>query len=203
MLTLKRTINKALGGVAVLLFALLVVVTVWQVITRQVLNNPSTWSEELSKLVFVWLSFVGATFLFGERGHIAVDILARKFLPGGAQRALATTVQLVIAFFALTAMVWGGILAARTAWNQNLTALPVTIGWVYVVIPICGVIIAVYAVIDALTIAGGAQDPYSSGHSDSEPEPSTRAGEASAAGPTSDGGSDAQPMPASTITPRR
>src|SRR5699024_11755310 len=52
-------ISKALGLASIVLFAVLVCVTAWQVFSRQVLHSPSTWSEELSKLLFVWLSFAG------------------------------------------------------------------------------------------------------------------------------------------------
>src|SRR5699024_9036194 len=108
------------------------------VFTRQVLHSPSTWSEELSKILFVWLAFAGSAFLFGERGHIAVDFIARK-LPLSAQRILQVIVQIVILVFAVLAMIWGGYLAASIAWNQQMTALPLTLGWVYVIIPIAGV----------------------------------------------------------------
>ncbi len=159
MTTTKSVLTKFLSIVSIILFAVLVCVTVWQVFSRQILNDPSTWSEELSKILFVWLSFAGSAFLFGERGHIAVDFLARK-LPEGLQRALQSFVQIAILIFAVVAMIWGGYLAASIAWNQDLTALPLTIGWVYVIIPIAGVFIAIFAVIDLIAVATGKETAY-------------------------------------------
>ncbi|ANE04569.1 TRAP transporter small permease [Corynebacterium crudilactis] len=159
MMKFKSVVTKALGLASIALFAVLVCVTVWQVFSRQVLHSPSTWSEELSKLLFVWLSFAGSAFLFGERGHIAVDFVARKF-SSSTQRILQIIVQLLIVVFALLGMVWGGYLAASIAWNQQLTALPLTIGWVYVVIPIAGLFIAMFAVIDLISVASGKEEPY-------------------------------------------
>lgn len=159
MTAFKGVLSKFLGIVSVIIFAVLVLVTTWQVVSRQALNDPSTWSEELSKILFVWLSFVGSAFLFGERGHIAVDYLARRF-PLRVQKIMAVFVQLVILFFALVAMVWGGYLAASIAWNQNLTALPLAIGWVYVVIPVAGLFIAVFALIDLVAVLTGREAPY-------------------------------------------
>lgn len=156
---LKKPLLTLLGILSIILFALLVCVTVWQVFTRQVLDNSSTWSEELSKILFVWLSFIGSAFLFGERGHIAVDFIARRFGPR-ARRVLAIVVQVVIIAFALGAMIWGGYLASSIAWNQNLTALPFTIGWVYLVIPIAGVFIAIFALMDIVGLSLGETDPY-------------------------------------------
>lgn len=159
MTRFKSALSRVLGIFSIILFAVLVCVTVWQVFTRQILDDPSTWSEELSKILFVWLSFIGSAFLFGERGHIAVDFVARKFPPIG-QKTLAAFVQVAIIFFALVAMIWGGYLASSIAWNQNLTALPFTIGWVYVIIPIAGAFIAVFAVIDLIAVLTGKEPPY-------------------------------------------
>lgn len=159
MLATKKALNKVLAFLSVVLFTVLVCVTVWQVFSRQVINSPSTWSEELSKILFVWLSFIGSAFLFGERGHIAVDFIARRLPPIG-QKVTAAFVQLVILFFALGAMVWGGYLASSIAWEQNLTALPFTIGWVYLIIPIAGVCIAIFALIDFVEVLQGKEPPY-------------------------------------------
>ncbi|SER41575.1 TRAP transporter small permease [Corynebacterium cystitidis] len=159
MHAIKVGLRNILAVISIVLFTVLVITTSWQVISRQVFHAPSTWSEEFAKICFVWLTFLGSAFLFGERGHIAVDFLARK-LPSAGQRAMQLFVQLMILFFAVVGMLWGGFLAAGNAWYQNLTALPFAIGWVYVVIPIAGVCIAIFAVIDLIEVATGKQEPY-------------------------------------------
>lgn len=159
MLKVKAGISKVLGWLCVVFFAVLVLVTVWQVFTRQVLHAPSTWSEELAKITFVWLAFLGSAFVLGERGHIAIDFLARK-MPQVGQKLLASIVQIIIIFFAVIGLIMGGINAASIAWEQNLTALPISIGWVYVVIPITGVIMTFYAATDLYLIVTGKEEPY-------------------------------------------
>lgn len=159
MIAFKNILTRVLGTISVILFAILVCVTVWQVFSRQVLNDPSTWSEELSKILFVWLSFSGSAFLFGERGHIAVDFIARK-LPLAGQRILQVIAQIIVVLFAVLAMIWGGYLASSIAWNQQMTALPLTLGWVYVIIPIAGVFIAIFAVMDLIAVATGKEPAY-------------------------------------------
>jgi TRAP-type C4-dicarboxylate transport system permease small subunit len=157
--TIRSFLKSILAVLSVTLFAVLVATTTWQVVSRQILNEPSTWSEELARLLFVWLSFLGSAFLFGERGHIAVDFLARK-LPFAGQRVAQIFVQVIVLLFALVGLVWGGYLAASIAWEQNLTALPFTIGWVYLVIPIAGVFIAVFALMDIVGLSLGEIEPY-------------------------------------------
>lgn len=159
MLKIKAGISKVLGWLCVVFFAVLVLVTVWQVFTRQVLHAPSTWSEELSKVTFVWLSFLGSAFVLGERGHIAIDFLARK-MPLWGQQISAIIVQLIVIFFAVIGLIMGGINAAVIAWPQNLTALPLSIGWIYAVIPLTGVIMTFFAATDLYLVASGKETPY-------------------------------------------
>ncbi|MGC5615862.1 TRAP transporter small permease [Georgenia sp. Z1491] len=173
MRAIKRVLDTALCWITVVLFALLVVVLVWQIFTRQVLGDPATWTEEGARLTFVWLGLFTSAFVFGERGHIAVEFLARK-LPGGAERVLAIVVQLVVLAFAVVVLIWGGMRASDNAWLQNLSALPFTLGQMYLALPISGVLIAFYSIYYILQVATGAEAPYGD-HTD-EDDPDVRVG---------------------------
>lgn len=159
MTKFKSAIAKVLGWASVVLFALLVCTTVWQVFSRQILQSPSTWSEEFAKVCFVWLAFLGSAYVFGERGHIAVDFAARA-LPLKVQKATVVFVQITIIIFAIFALVWGGLRSSFIAWNQNLTALPFTIGWIYLIMPVAGVAIALFACMDLIAVLTGQEPPY-------------------------------------------
>ncbi|WP_432487703.1 TRAP transporter small permease [Kineococcus sp. SYSU DK018] len=152
----KKVLDRVLTVVCVVLFSALVLTVAWQVFARQVLDSPSGWSEELAKYLFIWLGLLGAALVFGERGHIAVDVGVRR-LPAGAQRVLAAVVQLAILTFAATALVWGGYRVVVLAWDQNLTGLPVNVGSLYLALPLCGVLVAFYALHHLLATATGAE----------------------------------------------
>ncbi|ADH92732.1 TRAP transporter small permease [Arcanobacterium haemolyticum] len=159
MKALTQHVNRVVGYVCALLFALLVATTVWQVFSRLVLDSPVTWSEELAKILFVWLSFLGSAYVYGERGHMAVEFLARRF-PNAVERLLALGTHVAALLFAVIVLVWGGANAAANAWSQNLTALPTTIGVVYVVIPIAGVAFVFYTVSHLIAISTGQMSTY-------------------------------------------
>lgn len=142
---IKKALDKVLQGASVVLFALLVVVVVWQVFTRQVLDSPSAWTEEAARYTFVWVGLFATALVFSERGHIAVDYVVTKFSPGG-RKLVAVVVQLAIIFFALAVLVYGGLRAANGAWNQSLSALPTQVGVMYLAMPISGLLIAFYAI---------------------------------------------------------
>ncbi len=154
MRTLKNVLDKVLAAACVVLFAVLVLDVVWQVFSRQVIGDPSTWSEEAARYIFVWLGFFAAALVFSERGHIAVDFLVRK-LPRGIERAVAVLVQVAIIAFAGIGLVWGGWRAAQGTWATNLTALPTQIGKMYLVMPVTGTLIVIYALYHVTAVLRG------------------------------------------------
>lgn len=154
MSPLRRFLIQALKVISIVLFVVLVLVVLWQVFARQVLSTPSTWSTTVSQYLFVWLTLFSVTFVFAERGHVAVDFVARQ-LPSGAQRVIAILVQLSILLFALLALVWGGIRGMDMSWTQAIPGLPVTVGQMYLALPVAGVLIAVIAAEDLLRALRG------------------------------------------------
>ena len=155
----KKVIDRILGVFAVILFAALVVVVVWQVFSRQVVGSPSTWTEEAARQIFVWVGLISAALVFGERGHIAVEFVVRKF-PPRVEVIIATIVQLIVLAFAVVVLVWGGWRASQNAWTQSLSALPFTVGQMYLALPVSGVLTAFYSLYYIIGIATGKEEPY-------------------------------------------
>ncbi len=156
MTTVKNALDAFLTWTCVTLFAVLVVDVSWQVFTRQVLNSPSGWSEELAKYVFIWLGLFGSALVFGERGHIAVDFAVRR-LPGTLRIAVTVFVQLSILAFTCLVLIWGGYRVSALAWDQVLPGLPLNVGPLYTALPISGVLIAFYTLYHLIRILTGAE----------------------------------------------
>ncbi|GAA4965396.1 TRAP transporter small permease [Kineococcus glutinatus] len=155
----KNALDRVLSWVCVVLFAALVLDVMWQVFTRQVLDAPSAWSEELAKYLFIWLGLLGSALVFGERGHVGVELLVQK-APPAVQRVLSLTVQTTILLFAVVALAWGGWQVVDIAWDQKVTGLPFNVGQLYLALPICGVLTAAYTLYHIVRIARGDEPPY-------------------------------------------
>jgi TRAP-type C4-dicarboxylate transport system permease small subunit len=155
---IQKALERVLQVASITLFALLVVIVVWQVASR-LLGAPATWTEEAARMTFVWVGFFAAALVFSERGHIAVDFLAR-LLPNVGQRIVATYVEVVIIAFAGIGLVWGGSRAVAGAWGQGLGSLPFTLGQMYLVMPIVGVIIILFALLNIIGIVRGTKEAY-------------------------------------------
>ena len=156
MTAVKNVLDRILESICAVLFAVLVVDVSWQVFTRQVLDSPSGWSEELAKYLFIWMGLFGSALVFGERGHIAVDFAVR-WLPEKVQIAVTVVVQLAILAFTSLVLVWGGFRVSSLAWDQNLPGLPLNVGPLYLALPISGILIAFYTLYHLIRILTGAE----------------------------------------------
>lgn len=153
----RRMIDRVLAVICVAIFAALVIVVSWQVISRQVLGAPASWTEESARYVFVVLALLGAALVFSERGHIAVEILVKKF-PVPVQRVVALAVEASIVFFAGYVMIFGGYEVAMNAWNQNISTMPVSVGQVYLILPVAGALITFFALCHIVGMFAGTEE---------------------------------------------
>lgn len=154
MWKIREGLLSALKLLCIVLFSVLVLVVVWQVFTRQVLGDPSPWTTVTAQYMFVWLSLFAATLVFGERGHIAVDVLAQR-APGAVRQVLVVAVQACTLAFAVLAMIWGGLRGVSMSWDQVIPGFPFTVGHMYLALPVAGVMIAFLALEDLLLAVRG------------------------------------------------
>ena len=78
MKQLRKILDNILNVLAGVSFLAMVALTCWQVFTRYVLQNPSSWSEELVSYLFAWMALLGAAIVVGERGHMNIPILVDR-----------------------------------------------------------------------------------------------------------------------------
>ena len=154
MKTLRNMLTKLLHVLAGVSFIAMVVLTCWQVFTRYVLQNPSSWSEELVSYLFAWASLLGASLVTGERGHMSIPILVEKMQPS-MQKALGILGELVAFAFSLIILVYGGVQITRFAMGQMTSSLGVAVGVFYVVMPLCGVLNMLYTVLNIAALCQG------------------------------------------------
>lgn len=142
---IKRSLDKFLGIFCIALFAFLVLLVTWQVITRFIFNEPSVFSEELAKYCFVWLVLFGSAYVFGENGHMAIEIIRDKF-PRKLKMAVEVFIELVIIAFAALILIKGGYAVTEIAWTQLSASLKIPVGYLYAAMPISGICIIFYCI---------------------------------------------------------
>ena len=154
----QKVVDKIIAGICLVVFTGLVAIVAWQVFTRQVLKNSAPWTEEAARYTFIVLALFAAAYVFSERWHIAVEMLLEK-LPQAPQRALSVLIELVVAFFIGSAFVYGGSLLSQNAGHQGSATLPFTVGQVYSVMPVAGVIVLFYCLVNVVNLLAGVAKP--------------------------------------------
>lgn len=151
---LRNALNKTLNALAGVSFLAMVILVCWQVITRYLLKNPSTWSEELVSYLFAWMALLGASLVVGERGHMNIPIVVERMSPK-IRKVLALFAEVIAFLFAAVILVYGGVQITSLAMGQMTSSLGVAVGVFYVVLPLSGVLNMIYAVLNIYDIAKG------------------------------------------------
>lgn len=148
---IRNIMNKVIRIVCILLFTFMVIIGTYQILVRYIFNSPSTVSEELLTYSFTWMSLFAAAYVFGKREHMRMGFLADK-LNKKKLTILNAIIEIIIIAFALIVMVYGGISITSLSMTQKTASLGIPMGYVYIVIPITGVVIAVYGVLNVICL---------------------------------------------------
>ena len=151
----RGTLDKALEAVIIFLSGLMVVVGAYQILVRYLFNKPSTVSEELLTYAFGWMSLLAAAYMFGKNGHMRMGFLADK-AEGSSKRTLEVISQCLIFGFAAVIMIYGGIQITSLTMSQRTASLGIPMGYVYLIVPLSGVLILVYSIMNMAEMTGRA-----------------------------------------------
>ena len=147
----REKLDKFLEKILIVIMSLMVVNVLWQVFTRFVVGTPSSFTDELARYLMIWVGVLGAAYVAGKNNHVSIDVFAKK-LSVGKQRQLANVVGIIIILFALTALVIGGLRLVYISYilGQQSSALRIPLAYVYLVIPISGILVIYYKISDIL-----------------------------------------------------
>ena len=106
---------RVLDAVMVVLLALMVLLVFGNVVLRYAFDSGITVSEEVSRWLFVWMTFLGAIVAIKEHGHLGTDMLVGRLGVTGKKACL------VIGHLAMLYVCWllfqGSLAQARINWD--------------------------------------------------------------------------------------
>ena len=145
----RKNIDRALEFFLVVLMGSLVIDVVWQVASRFIFKDPSSFTDELATFLLIWVGLAGAAYVKGKNEHLAIDILHTKLSPFQVNRMMIF-INFLIIVFSMAIMVAGGIWLVYTRFvtGQLSAALQIPVGYVYMIVPISGLLMAYYAADD-------------------------------------------------------
>jgi TRAP-type C4-dicarboxylate transport system permease small subunit len=144
---MKQFVDKMVSSALIIILGVMVIAVVWQVFSRYVLTDPSTYTDELARFLMIWLGLLGAAYVSGKNMHLAIDILPNK-LKGKSKLNLLVFIDILILFFVISVMVVGGgrLVYMTFILNQTSASLQIPLAYVYTILPLSGLLIAYYKI---------------------------------------------------------
>ncbi len=135
-------LNKALGVLTGLLFLVILLLVGAQILCRA-LGVSVPWTEEVSRLLFVWLIYLGASVAFHDRAMIVIDTV-----PLMAPRTFWWLLPLaeVVVFSIVVFLFSASLPMVSSAWNTSLSTVSwISNGWAYVAFSVAFALMFVHA----------------------------------------------------------
>ena len=145
---LTNLITKYLKLDLIILMTVIVLDVSWQIFTRFILVNPSSYTEELAGFLLIWIGLLGASYALHTRAHLGIDILTTK-VSGLKRQVVEIIIYTIVLLFALFILVIGGLKLVNITFtlNQVSAAMGIPIGYVYLVLPLTGLLMIYYSIV--------------------------------------------------------
>jgi len=137
-----KVIEKVLKTANIVFLTVMTLTILIQVSFRYVLSNPLDWTEEVARLMLVWLTFSGATLIFIKLEHPSIDLFVKIF-PPSIRHYLKILNFLLIGIFLAYALL-GGIKVLKVSKLVSSVALGFPMTLVYLSFFFNGILIFIY-----------------------------------------------------------
>ncbi|EGU60413.1 TRAP-type transporter small permease [Vibrio nigripulchritudo ATCC 27043] len=127
--------------ITVPLMLVLLVVLSWQIGTRWLLDDPSLWSEELARVLFMYMALIGCAIAIKNSSHVNITFFSHK-LPLKARLILVLSLELAVLVSIFAIIYLGYQHVQRTAFFELIT-LEISSKWMNYSLPLGGVFMVV------------------------------------------------------------
>ena len=160
---MKRSIQKVdkclsmiENAVIILGLSAMFLILLAQVIMRYVFSRPLTWSEEAARFIFVYVSFIGISYAYRQKGHIRMEVVVNLF-PQAVRRGLEVLINLgTIALFCYMIPFSFRFIGIQAGVKATATHIPMSI--VYTALPLGMAPSCVRLLISSLRIVWGEEE---------------------------------------------
>lgn len=115
-----------------------------QVVARYVFQDSLTWSEEIGRYIFVWMSFLGMAVAIKAKAHVALDILLKNV--NYKMKKIITCINAILVSCFAIGIIYSGCLLVDLGGRQRSAALELPMDMIYMIIPISGVLMLYFTI---------------------------------------------------------
>lgn len=155
--SINHYINKLLCGALAVFMGVMILAVVWQVFTRFVMRDPANFTDELSRYLLIWIGILGGAYTYSIKRHLALELIIPHCSLKG-KLILGIIINLIVIAFAAITFIYGGwFLVSNTLMHGQISpgiafgSHHLLIGYVYLVVPIAGILISYFGVIDIIS----------------------------------------------------
>lgn len=133
-----RWTNEGVKFVMIFSLIVMTILVFLQVVFRYAIKASLSWSEELARYFFIWLTFIGASYAARERSHICVGELVERIRHAGLRKFIILLANLLSIAFLVVLIRYGIPIAQRILELKQISpSMPfLYIGLVYIAIPL-------------------------------------------------------------------
>ena len=149
---IRDKLNRVLEVILIMLLGVMVINVSWQVFSRYVLANPSSFTDELARYLMIWLGVLGTAYVSGKRLHVAIDILHSQ-LSLSSQKTMQKVIFSIVILATFLIFIIGGSRLVYLSYllGQKSAALQIPLYLVYVCVPLSGACIIFYKINDLIS----------------------------------------------------
>lgn len=130
--------EEYLGGI---LFSVMFITLIMQIFSRQILNKPLIWTEEVARLVFVYIAMLGVTLGIKYDQHVGIEVISDKFSPRVAK--IMDIVKTILTGIIIVLLIVIGLGITKRKASLDLISLGISSGYLYGALPLGGVMMGI------------------------------------------------------------
>lgn len=151
-----NAITAFIEYVCTLLFVVMASVTFFQVVGRYVFGKSYFWAEELARFSMVWIAFLGAAVAVSLKAHTRIDFFINLLPP--KPRKFVEMFDNIACFAFIVLVTYYSIDIVKISMRNLSTGLRVPLGYVYIALPVSGVLMMVYFLVQIFSITKNTND---------------------------------------------
>lgn len=153
----KKVFNNIEEFFVIILLFIMTVVVFWQVVCRFVLKASLPWSEELSRYILVWVTFLGASIGVKRGAHIGVEAFL-LLLPKKVRGYMNYVIAAICVVFCLIVFKESlGIIEKQFVNSQVSPAMQIPMWWAYLAVPVGMILMSIRFIQTAIKMKGEVQ----------------------------------------------
>ncbi|MFW5886051.1 MAG: TRAP transporter small permease [Halanaerobium sp.] len=120
---------------------LMFVIVSTNVFSRFVLNSSLGWADELSRFIFIWISFLGAVMAYASDDHVGLNFVIAK-IPSARVQNIISIISDILIMSVLAIITYYGYIVSASATNVS-PALYIPMTLVYSIVPVSGLLMMI------------------------------------------------------------